>query len=196
VITTDGRNYVELTDRTYDIIVVDPPPPIESSGTSVLYSLEFYQAASKRLSPDGVMMEWIPYGQSVDEFRSHVRTFTDVFPQVHLAFGPTKRGVYMLGSQKPISVDDANVRSVLARPGIALDLIDTPDNPAPSADAWAQILDHVTWLGDAGARAFAAGAPPILDDRPGTEYFLLRRIFGPPSRAMNERNLRAATPPG
>ncbi len=24
---TDGRNYVELSDRTYDIVVVDPPPP-------------------------------------------------------------------------------------------------------------------------------------------------------------------------
>jgi hypothetical protein len=58
----------------------------------------------------------------------------------------------MLGSQKPLSVDDANVRSVLARPGVAQDLIDTPDDPAPSADAWAQILDRVTWLGDDGAR--------------------------------------------
>jgi spermidine synthase len=196
VITTDGRNYVELTDKTYDIIVVDPPPPIESSGTSVLYSREFYEAASKRLTPDGVMMEWIPYDQSVDEFRSHVQTFTSVFPEVMMAFGPTHRGVYMLGSQQPISVDNANVQSVLARPGVAEDLIDTPDNPkeARSADAWANILENVKWVGDDGARAFAGNAPVILDDRPGTEYFLLRRLFSPHSPPMNEENLLKATP--
>ena len=196
VITTDGRNYVELTDRTYDIIVVDPPPPIESSGTSVLYSQEFYEAASRRLTLDGVMMEWIPYAQSVDEFRSHVKTFTSVFPEVLMAFGPTHRGVYMLGSQKPISVDDKNVHDVLARPGIAQDLMDTPDNPAPSADAWTDILEHVAWVGDDGARAFAANAPVILDDRPGMEYFLLRRLFGPKSPSMNEENLLKAMPRG
>jgi spermidine synthase len=196
VITTDGRNYVELTDKTYDIIVVDPPPPIESSGTSVLYSREFYEAASKRLNPDGVMMEWIPYDQSVDEFRSHVQTFTSVFPEVLMAFGPTHRGVYMLGSQSPISIDDANVQEVLARPGVAQDLVDTPDNPkdAQSADAWANILENVKWVGDDGARAFAGHAPVILDDRPGTEYFLLRRLFSPSSPRMNEENLLKAMP--
>ena len=30
VIVTDGRNHLELTDDRYDIIVTDPPPPIES----------------------------------------------------------------------------------------------------------------------------------------------------------------------
>ena len=39
VIIADGRNHVELTDRTYDIVVVDPPPPIESSGVSVISCL-------------------------------------------------------------------------------------------------------------------------------------------------------------
>ena len=29
VIIADGRNHIELTDRHYDIIVTDPPPPIE-----------------------------------------------------------------------------------------------------------------------------------------------------------------------
>jgi spermidine synthase len=33
---------------TYDIIVVDPPPPIETAGVSVISSLEFYQAAKAR----------------------------------------------------------------------------------------------------------------------------------------------------
>ena len=53
VIVTDGRNHVELTTKTYDIIVTDPPPPIESSGASVISSLEYYQAGHARLNPAG-----------------------------------------------------------------------------------------------------------------------------------------------
>jgi spermidine synthase len=196
LIITDGRNYVELSDRTYDMIVVDPPPPIESSGTSVLYSREFYEASAERLTDSGVMMEWMPYGQSVDEFRSHVRTYASVFPHVMLAFGPTKRGVYMLGSRAPLSVDGANVRAILERPGVLQDLLDTPDNPVATEADWAAILEGIEWLDDDRARAFGDDAALIVDDRPATEYFLLRRLFGPKSPAMNERNLRAATPPG
>ena len=136
VFVTDGRNFVELSDRTYDVITVDPPPPIESSGTSVLYSREFYVAAAGRLRANGVMMEWMPYGQSVDEFRSHVRTFGDVFAHVLIAFGPTQRGVYMLGSAEPLAIEQDAVRGVLARGGVLEDLVDTPDAPVTDLDAW------------------------------------------------------------
>ena len=36
IIVADGRNHVELTTDRYDIIVVDPPPPIETAGVSVI----------------------------------------------------------------------------------------------------------------------------------------------------------------
>jgi hypothetical protein len=194
LIITDGRNYLELSDQSYDIVIVDPPPPIESSGTSVLYSREFYAAASGRLRAGGVMMEWMPYGQSVDEFRSHVRTFADVFPHVLLAFGPQQQGVYMVGSADPVSLDDAQVRAVLARPGVADDLIATVDNLAPSAADWATIVDGLPWLRGAQVAAFAGNAPLILDDKPRTEYFLFRRLLGGSSPRMKEPALRAATP--
>jgi spermidine synthase len=194
LIITDGRNYVELTDRTFDIIVVDPPPPIESSGTSVLYSREFYAASAKRLRPGGVMMEWMPYQQSVAEFRSHVRTFADVFPNVLIAFGPAKRGVYMLGSGAPVAIDPTAVRAILSRDGVLDDLVATDDAPVTSFDEWADVIDHLGWIDDGAVRAFGDGAPLILDDRPVTEYFLLRRAVGPSSPVMNEPNLRAATP--
>jgi spermidine synthase len=76
LIISDGRNHVELTDRTYDIIVVDPPPPVQGAGVSVISSREFYEAAKARLNPDGIMMQWVPYDQTLDEFKAHVRTLT------------------------------------------------------------------------------------------------------------------------
>ena len=45
MIVADGRNHIELTDQRYDIIVTDPPPPIESAGVSVISSYEYYRAA-------------------------------------------------------------------------------------------------------------------------------------------------------
>ena len=46
VVIADGRNHLELVDERFDIIVTDPPPPIQSSGVSVISSLEYYQAGA------------------------------------------------------------------------------------------------------------------------------------------------------
>jgi spermidine synthase len=193
---TDGRNYVQLSDQHYDLIVVDPPPPIASSGTSVLYSQEFYEASAGRLNDGGVMMEWIPYDQTVDEFRAHVQTFRSVFPNVLIAFGPRNGGVYMLGSRGSVSVDPANVAQVLTRPEILDDLMDTTDNPIANRADWAARIDSLTWISGGQVAAFAGSAPIITDDRPFTEYFILRYLFGAPSPRMNKPDLVAATPPG
>ena len=106
VIIADGRNHVELTSDTYDFVVVDPPPPIESSGVSVISSLEFYRAAKARLNPQGVMVQWVPYGQTLDEFLAHVRTFLAVFPNVRVIAGAGGYGFYMVGSDGPVDLTD------------------------------------------------------------------------------------------
>jgi hypothetical protein len=190
LVTTDGRNYVELTDRTYDLIVVDPPPPIESSGTAVLYSREFYEAAASRLKHGGLMMEWMPYGQSVDEFRVHVRTFADTFPEMMIAFGPGGYGTFLFGSKEPLRFDESSIREVLARPGMLEDLARASDSPASSVDAWVHLIPRLVWITGADVARFARKGPLITDDRPLTEYFLLRRLIGPASPPVTEGTLR------
>ena len=192
---TDVRNYVELTNRTYDLIVVDPPPPVESSGTAVLYSREFYAASAARLKPGGLMMEWMPFGQSVDEFRAHVRTFAHVFPEVMIAFGPGGYGTFMFGSSRPIRIDESSIREVLARPGVLADLAEAVDSPASTVDAWLHLIPKLVWIAGADVARFAGNGPLITDDRPLTEYFLLRRLTGRVSPPMTAGNLRAALNP-
>jgi spermidine synthase len=176
IIIDDGRNYVELTDRHYDIVVVDPPPPIYSSGVSVISSLEFYQAARQRLTPGGVMMEWVPNGQSLEEFKAHVRTYASVFPHVLLVHG--SYGTYMFGSDEALAFDEAALRAVLSRPGVLEDLSDTPDAPTTTVDGWLGWIPGHVWLADGQAPAWAGPGPEITDDRPLPEYFLLRRLTG------------------
>ena len=194
VVIADGRNFVEMTNQRYDIIVVDPPPPIYSSGVSVISSREFYAAARARLTSGGVMMQWIPYGPNLSEFKAHVRTYHDVFPHVILAFGPAGSGLYMLGSEQPIAFDPATIRQVLSRPGIVEDLSSAFDSPRHDLTGWAMAIPTLIWVqGDQVAR-FAGTGPLVTDDRPLPEYFLLRDRFGPPSPPVSYSLLRSLTP--
>ena len=173
VIVTDGRNHLELTKDRFDIIVTDPPPPIESSGASVISSKEYYEAGRDHLTPNGIMMQWLPYGGTAAEFQDHIRTFAAVFPQVTLVKGAGGYGIYMLGSSSPIAFDEANIREVLARPGVLEDISSAYDSPATTVDEWVDVIARQTWMTDAVARATAGAGPLITDDRPRPEYFLL-----------------------
>jgi spermidine synthase len=176
VIVTDGRNHLDLTTERYDIIVTDPPPPIYSAGVSVISSLEYYQAGRAHLNPGGIMMQWIPFGATLDEFRAHVRTFRSVFPHVRILFGPGGYGLYMLGSETPIAFDDATTREVLGRPGVLEDISSAYDSPAKTIDAWIARIDELTWIADEQVDAFVGSGPLITDDHPLPEYFLVHRL--------------------
>lgn len=188
VIIADGRNYVELTDRKYDIIIVDPPPPVESAGVSVISSLEFYHAVKTRLNAGGVMMQFVPGGQNLDEFKAHVRTFRRVYPHVIVASGPGANGFYMLGSEEPLAASANGIRAALYRPGVLADVSSAFDSPAHTFEAWSDLIPRLVHLSDDEVTAFVGHGPLVTDDHPRPEYFLLRHLFGkrsvPLSRAL------------
>ena len=190
VIVADGRNHVELTDETYDFIVVDPPPPIESSGVSVISTLEFYRASKARLTPDGVMVQWVPYGQTQDEFLAHVRSFLAAFPNVRVIAGAGGNGYYLVGSDGPVDLDPSALQAVLERPGVLEDVNSAPDSNNRSAEEWARTLTGLTWaVGDQLRKAVGDG-PVITDDRPLPEYFILRRLMNPDAPRLSMPGLR------
>ncbi len=200
VIIADGRNHVELTNHTYDLLMVDPPPPMNTSGTAVLFSQEFYAAARARLNPGGVMMQWVYSGSglTVDELRSHARTFKSVFPHVTIVFSPMAdpNGVLMLGSDDPINLTSAGIESVLSKPGVVSDLSDAADSPPgiTTMSQWEQLILSSVWISDAKVEQFGASGQMVTDDRPYTEYDLLRHKFGPKSPKVTRANLLAAMP--
>jgi spermidine synthase len=157
---------------------------------SVISSKEYYEAGRSRLKPGGVMMQWIPYGQTVDEFRAHIRTFRAVYPNVLIAFGPGGYGFFVLGSEKPIQLRDEDIVAALRRPNVLEDLSSAYDSPERTEAGWVRLVQSLVWIqGDDVAR-FAGDGPLITDDHPLPEYFLVRRLWGPPSPLVSPTILR------
>ena len=66
VIVDDGRRFLNRTQEKYDVITIDPPPPVEAASTSLLYSREFYKIIAEHLNKDGIFQQ---PKQSVGRFK-------------------------------------------------------------------------------------------------------------------------------
>ena len=191
IVTADGRNYVRLTSRRYDIISVDPPPPIETAGAAVLYSQEFYADAHRALRPNGLMLQWLYFGVDMDQFREHLRTYRSEFRHVLIVISPRKGGVYMLGSDAPITWDVATISQLLDSPQAAADIASAPDSRYLPKQPWSTIVASMPWLQDVAVDRFAGDGPMITDDHPLTEYYVLHQLFSPGhSQKVTEALLR------
>jgi hypothetical protein len=160
----------------------------------VISSLEFYQAAKARLAQDGVMVQWVPYGQSVEEFLEHVRTFNAVFPNTSVVAGPGGNGTFMIGSDGPVDLDPDRMRRILERPGVLEDLNSAPDSQSRSVDAWLAAIQESVVASGEQLRTIVGNGDLITDDRPLPEYFILRRLAEPDAPRLTQDSLRDLTP--
>jgi spermidine synthase len=176
VITADGRNYVRLTSRRYDLIAVDPPPPIQTAGAAVLYSREFYADAHRALRPGGLMLQWLYFGIDLDQLRQHLRTFRSQFRHVQILIHLDDAAIYMLGSDAPITWDAATVSRILESPAAKADIDGASDSASLPDEPWAETLAGMRWLADEEVDRFAGDGPFITDDHPLTAYYALHRL--------------------
>lgn len=80
LIIGDGRNHLRQTSKKYDAIISEPSNPW-IAGISSLFTREFFQSGKEHLKPGGAMFVWFHgYGMRTEDFRSIVRTFSEVFP--------------------------------------------------------------------------------------------------------------------
>ena len=78
----DAREILQTSSETFDLIVSEPSNPYRS-GVAGLYSQEFFQIASDRLSPGGLFSQWFPVYDVEDETLSSLYgTACSVFPFV------------------------------------------------------------------------------------------------------------------
>jgi predicted membrane-bound spermidine synthase len=174
VVIDDGRRYLERTSEQFDVITIDPPPPIEAAGSGMLYSKEFYRTLTQRLRKDGILQQWLPEGDPV--VRSSVaRALAESFPYVRVfQYFPTW-GYQFLASKEPIPYR-TGPELVKHMPDSAIrDLMEWPFEKTPE-----QELSLVLQKEKPLAEIIAAdpNAQAMRDDHPVNEYVILRELNG------------------
>ena len=158
----DGRHELLVRDDAYDVITLEPPPPM-AAGVVNLYSRDFYALAARRLAPGGVMAQWLPLATQNDEdTRALVRSFLDVFPAATL-WTTELHETLLLGGTGAIRLDVPTIAARIAEPAVAESLAEVG-----VADPAALLATFVT--NRDGLDAYAGDAPAVTDDRPGIEH--------------------------
>ncbi|MFI5183958.1 MAG: fused MFS/spermidine synthase [Vicinamibacteria bacterium] len=120
IVFNDGRNFLMTTSERFDVITADPIHPW-FRGAGYLYTAEYFKLAADRLSPGGVIAQWLPiYELTPQDLRSIVRTFREHFEYTLLWL--THFDAELVGSNSPLLIDEAELARRIAAPAVARDL--------------------------------------------------------------------------
>lgn len=170
VVIDDGRRFLERSPAKYDAIIVDPPPPVPTAGSSLLYSQDFYAVAKQRLEPGGILQQWLPEGDDPTQ-AAVARAIKNSFPYVRVFRGIEGWGWHFLASERPIPIRTA-AELVARMPASAVsDMMEWGPAPSPAEQMKRALSGQISI--DAIV-AYSAATPVLTDDRPINEYFLLR----------------------
>ncbi len=174
VVIDDGRRYLERNAAQYDVITIDPPPPVQAAGSSLLYSKEFYAIISRRLRPGGILQQWLPGGDAVVR-ASVARALKESFPYVRVFHSVEGWGYHFLASESPLPNPTAAELAQRLPARAVSDLLEW--GPETSAEGqFSRLLKNEISLDDLIAQVPAA--PALQDDRPVNEYYVLRHRAG------------------
>jgi predicted membrane-bound spermidine synthase len=83
----DGRQFLVTTDRQFDLITGEPPPPL-TPGAANLYTREYFQLMHDRLAEGGIATYWLPVADgAVHGVSPIIRAFCEVFEDCSLWSG-------------------------------------------------------------------------------------------------------------
>ena len=174
-IIDDGRNFLLTSRDQYDLITFEPMP-LAQAGVSTFYTREYYELCLERLAPGGIVSQWVPlHSLNPEIVRSLVYTFAAVFPDYCAWF--VNADLFLTGSNEPLDIDVAALKSRLAEPGVAEAFADAGYHDIP--ELLASYL-----MGKEAIDAYVAGARLMTDDRPWAEFLA--------PKLMYERHVSAA----
>ena len=156
----DGRQFLQATERRFDLITGEPPPP-RTPGAVNIYTREYFQLMFDRLADGGIATYWLPVGRPDPgtNVNAIVAAFCEVFADCSL-WNATPFDLMLAGTRGslgPVAEDDfvrpwttAGLRTRLTEIGLEL-----PQQVG------------ATFLGDAAyLRELTKDARPLVDDYP------------------------------
>jgi spermidine synthase len=176
VVVDDGRRFLNRTREKYDVMVIDPPPPVEAAGSSLLYSKDFYDVVKEHLNAGGILQIWFP-GSGPSTFQAVARSLHESFRCVRCFPGVNGWGTHFLASMEPIAAGTGEDLAARMPANAQKDLLEW--NPKQDLAGYLnQVLSKGTEITDLLDRTHDYC---ITDDRPFNEYFLLRQwqVYAP-----------------
>jgi spermidine synthase len=173
IVADDGRHYLERNPARYDVIMIDPPPPIQAAGSSLLYSQDFYAVVKERLQPRGILAQWLPGGDDAVQ-ASVARALKNSFPYIRVFHSVEHWGWHFFASDRPIQ--NRSAAELVARmPAKAVtDMMEW--GPAKTPDEQFDLMLSAEMTAEQ-LIAVSPATPALQDDRPINEYFLLRGLL-------------------
>lgn len=167
----DGRNFLLVRQKPYDVITIDPAPPIYSAGTVNLYTREFLELCKARVTENGSVCLWLPPGP-LSELFMIMKTFVNVFPGASLWGGLDFPGFYLIGGHRSFGQTDDSIGRLVKQLSAIPDLWEW-DERYKDADA----LRRLYLLGPDELVDLLKEFPQVTDDRPYTEFPLWRGVL-------------------
>lgn len=171
----DGRHFLQTSDRLFDLITGEPPPP-NLAGVVNLYTQEYFELMRRRLAPGGFVTYWLPFHSLSDaSAKSILAAFCNVFQDCSLWHG-SQWSLMMVGSLGATGpVPQEHFLRQWRDPAVGAELFRLGFEKPEQLGA--------LFIGDAPyLRKLVAGQPPLTDDRP-------KRVLAPPSSKQALRRL-------
>jgi len=181
VIIDDGRRYLRRTNKKFNVITIDPPPPVESAASSLLYSVEFYRLAASRLSKKGILQQWYPEEEGL-VLKAVLGSLVKVFPYVRVFRSIEGWGYHFLASKSLIPEKNLDRVADELPEQVFNDLAEwMPREGVPTL---------FSKMEEISVGVILAGNKPsiwISDNWPMNEYFFLRKGREVFARALTKR---------
>jgi spermidine synthase len=174
IVIDDGRRFLHRTADRFDVITIDPPPPLEAAGSSLLYSKEFYELVKTRLRPGGTLQQWNPTGEALIE-SAIARSLADSFDHVVAFRSFDGMGTHYTASQAPIAIPSAEEFVSRLPESARRDLVEWNTGDFRNVHVFvARVLNRKIPI-----QSLLNPDPGVVitDDRPFNEYYLLRRAI-------------------
>jgi len=122
LIVDDARTALTYRPQTYDIIISEPSNPW-LAGVNNLFTTEFYSLVKKRLTPGGILCQWVQsYELSDESLQVLLHTAASSFPHLQLFGSYMGSDMLLLASEQPISLAPEAAAFFPDRPEVTKDL--------------------------------------------------------------------------
>jgi spermidine synthase len=170
LVNADGRNYLALTDRSFDVIISEPSNPWMTVASN-LFTREFFKIGRRRLADRGIFCQWIQlYCLGVEDLRCLIATFDEVFEHTAVFFTKEMVDMLLVGSPQGLRFDVSEIRRRVADEKVAQDLDRVGVYGAPS------LLAHFI-IGPEEVTRFSLGATLNTDDNARIEFSSPSTLF-------------------